>query len=240
MLKIRVKFGKYGSMKFLGHLDVMRYFQKALRRAQIDMSYSAGFSPHMIMSFASPLGLGLTSDGEYMDIEVQSFPGSAEMKDRLNAVMAEGIDVKSVRVLPEKAKGAMSIVAAADYRITIRDGHEKPEAIFGNLAQTLELFRSQPSVLVTKKTKKSEAEVDLLPMIYELRPDETCDDAIFMRLASGSVQNLKPELVMEALYHSLGLEPAAFDFQIHRYELYAETEEGSKNWIALEDMGEDQ
>ena len=67
-MKIRIKFRKYGIMKFIGHLDIMRYFQKAMRRAEVEISYSQGFSPHQIMSFASPLGIGLTSEGEYMDI----------------------------------------------------------------------------------------------------------------------------------------------------------------------------
>lgn len=69
-VNIRVRFRKYGVLKFIGHLDVMRYFQKAIRRADIDICYSEGYSPHMIMSFASPLGLGLESDGEYMDIRL--------------------------------------------------------------------------------------------------------------------------------------------------------------------------
>ena len=82
-MKIRIKFAKQGTMKFIGHLDVMRYFQKAMRRADVDIRYSEGFSPHQIMSFASPLGVGLTSVGEYMDIEVHSTDSSAEMERRL-------------------------------------------------------------------------------------------------------------------------------------------------------------
>ena len=69
-MKIRIKFRKYGNMKFIGHLDVMRYFQKAIRRADVGIRYSEGFSPHQIMSFAAPLGVGITSEGEYLDIEV--------------------------------------------------------------------------------------------------------------------------------------------------------------------------
>ena len=64
-MKIRIKFRKWGAMKFIGHLDMMRYFQKAVRRANIDICYSEGYSPHQIMSFAAPLGVGITSDGEY-------------------------------------------------------------------------------------------------------------------------------------------------------------------------------
>lgn len=59
-MKIRIKFSKQGAMKFIGHLDTMRYFQKAMRRADVDIRYSEGFSPHQIMSFAAPLGVGLT------------------------------------------------------------------------------------------------------------------------------------------------------------------------------------
>ena len=89
-MKIRIKFRKYGVMKFIGHLDIMRYFQKAMRRADIDICYSTGFSPHMIMSFAAPLGVGITSDGEYFDIEVNSTKSSAEAMKVLSDTMVEG------------------------------------------------------------------------------------------------------------------------------------------------------
>ena len=69
-MKARIKFRKYGSLRFIGHLDVMRFFQKVMRRADIPIAFSGGYSPHMIMSFANPLGIGLTSDGEYFDIEL--------------------------------------------------------------------------------------------------------------------------------------------------------------------------
>lgn len=124
-MKIRIKFRKQGIMKFIGHLDIMRYFQKAMRRAEIDICYSEGFSPHMIMSFAAPLGVGLTSDGEYLDIEIGQELSSQDAVRRLNAVMAEGIEVISFRKIPEgKASNAMSLVAAADYEVRFREGCE--------------------------------------------------------------------------------------------------------------------
>ena len=67
-------------MRFIGHLDVMRYFQKAIRRAEIDIAYSEGFSPHQMMSFAAPLGVGLESNGEYFDIVVRSHTTAEDMK----------------------------------------------------------------------------------------------------------------------------------------------------------------
>ena len=74
-MKARIKFRKYGSLRFIGHLDVMRFFQKVMRRADSPIAFSGGYSPHMIMSFANPLGIGLTSDGEYFDIEYREDKG---------------------------------------------------------------------------------------------------------------------------------------------------------------------
>ena len=82
-MKARIKFSKTGSMRFIGHLDVMRYFQKAFRRADIHMSYSQGFSPHQLMSFTSPLGIGLSSDAEYLDIVLEDSDESAVMVEKI-------------------------------------------------------------------------------------------------------------------------------------------------------------
>lgn len=84
-MKIRIKFSKQGAMKFIGHLDTMRYFQKAMRRADVDIRYSEGFSPHQIMSFAAPLGVGLTGSGElsgYRGVIHGLFCGDGEAAER--------------------------------------------------------------------------------------------------------------------------------------------------------------
>ena len=91
MLKARIKFRKYGAMKFIGHLDIMRFFQKVMRRADIPIAFSGGFSPHMIMSFANPLGVGVTSDGEYFDIELTEDIDMNAAVERMNQVMVEGM-----------------------------------------------------------------------------------------------------------------------------------------------------
>ncbi len=107
-VRLRVKFSKHGALRFIGHLDVMRYFQKAVRRAGIDIAYSTGFSPHQIMSFAAPLGVGLESNGEYMDIEVNTLTSSEGLTNALNAQMVDGIRVLEARLLPDHAGNAMA------------------------------------------------------------------------------------------------------------------------------------
>ena len=128
-MKVRIKFAKSGAMRFIGHLDVMRFFQKAIRRAGIDVAYSEGFSPHQIMSFAAPLGVGLTSNGEYLDIEVRSHAGAEDMKRRLEAVMVEGMEILSVTALEEGTRNAMASVAAAEYSVRFRQGYAPDKEI---------------------------------------------------------------------------------------------------------------
>ena len=231
-MNIRMKFKKHGCMKFIGHLDIMRYFQKAIRRADIDIAYSEGFSPHMIMSFAAPLGVGLTSEGEYVDLQVNSCASSKAAVDALNSVMVDGMEVVSFKLLPENVKNAMSSVAAADYFVKWREGYV-PE----NWEEKFNAFLQKEEMLIVKKTKRSEAEVDLKPMLYKT---ELRDGGIFMQVACGSVNNLKPELVMEAFAKDVGIKLAPFALEVCRLEVYADLgDETAKKLVPLEELGED-
>ena len=225
-MKARIKFRKNGVMKFIGHLDIMRYFQKAIRRAEIPIAFTSGYSPHMIMSFANPLGVGLTSDGEYFDIELTESIASKEAVRRLNEQMVDGMEIVSFVQIPDdkKSKG-MSIVAGADYLSSVKNG-SLPE----DLAEKLEAFYAQNEICVVKKTKKSEKEVDIRPMIYKL---ECRDGKIYMRVAAGSVQNLKPELVTEAFVRYLGMDAEKVTFTHHRLETFAESENTESKMILV-------
>ena len=116
-MKIRLRFSKQGQMKFIGHLDMVRYFQKVMRRSEVDVAYSEGFSPHQKMSFAAPLSVGVLSRGEYFDLEVNSTESSKVMLERINTQNVEGVEVLSYKLLPDDAKNAMSVVAGADYKV---------------------------------------------------------------------------------------------------------------------------
>ena len=218
-LKIRIKFSKTGAVKYIGHLDVMRYFQKLNRRAGIDVKYSSGFSPHQIMSFAAPLGVGLESIGEYVDIEVNSSMSTLESIKALNDASVEGIQVTGYVELPEGTANAMSSVAAADYRVYIKEQY-RPSIIANNktLKEKFDEFLARESIVVTKLSKKSEREVDLRPLIYKANIED--DGAIFMQLCTGSAENLKPELVLETFFKYIGEEMNPFALNICRLEVY--------------------
>ena len=231
-MKARIKFRKYGVMKFIGHLDVMRFFQKVMRRADIPIAFTGGFSPHMIMSFANPLGVGVTSDGEYFDIELTEAIDMQAAVARMNETVVEGIEiVNMVPISDDKKQTGMSIVAAADYLSSLKNG-EFPE----DWKKRAEDFMSQPSISIIKKTKKSEKEVDIKPMIYRF---EVRDDSVYMLVATGSVENLKPELVMQALCNFLNVNTESVSFAHHRLDVYANVgTEDEKNFVSLDQVQE--
>jgi len=233
-LKVRIKYTKSGSMKYIGHLDVMRFFQKAVKRAGLDIAYSQGFSPHQLMSFAAPLALGVTSEGEYFDAEFNSLVSSDEFVRRFNEQMVEGMAVNDVILLPDNAKNSMSIVAGSDYYVTILDRDENifsapKDNSISYEERKIKLLAAVPHLLekdtveVLRKTKKNEKIEDIKPGIFKLTVD---DDKIYMFLATGSEYNLKPESVIEALCKETGVEYNKFDYQVHRIETYMKNEAG--------------
>lgn len=234
-MKTRMRFAKTGSVKFIGHLDCMRFFQKAIRRAKLDVAYSNGYSPHQMMSFASPLGVGVTSIGEYIDVEFNSLPdmGTDELAAYLNRFMTEELFVTDIEIMPDTFKNSMSLLRAADYMIVEKEPGVFPE----NYREMWNCFIRQPEIVVTKKTKKSEKEMDIKPFILEhsFSLEEFSEavgqqyqelhcpyegNRLFLQLTSGSEVNLKPELVMDAFFNFCNRVPLPFLYQVHRLQMY--------------------
>ena len=218
-MKVRIKFSKEGPVRFIGHLDIMRYFQKAIRRAGIDIAYSTGFSPHQIMSFASPLSVGHESCGEYFDVELNSITDTEDIKMRLNRTMAEGIQILQVAVLDETEGNAMASVAAADYLISFRDSVFLPD----DWKEKLTAFYKKDKIPVIKKTKKGEREIDLKETIYQL---EIREDQVYMLLDAGSGSNMKPGFVLETFCTAENISLPEYPFRVRRLETYKRTGEG--------------
>lgn len=250
-MKARIKFRKYGIMRFIGHLDVMRYFQKAMRRAKIPIAFTGGYSPHMIMSFAQPLGVGVTSDGEYLDIELKEPIRSEDAVRQLNAVMVEGIDIVSFVQIPDDKKcSGMTIVAAAEYDVSFLKSAKSAykiisiEETFGQKSDCEKLvadFLAQDKIFVLKKSKKQEREIDIKPLIYQMKPNMK-ENKLHLFLAAGSEENLKPDLVMDTFFKFIGTTSEETPVHYHRLEVYAKNS-GDNNcgdtesFVSLESLG---
>ena len=216
-MRVRIKFTKEESVKFLGHLDILRTFQKFMNRAQVLMEYSEGFNPHQKMSFALPLGLGLTSKAEYVDAFIADGQDLNKVRDSLNKVSGIGFQFLIVKELKENAIKSMAAVKYADFTV------ETTDKIFTE--NEISDFLNQEEILAEKKSKSGIKTVDIKPMIIDLKP---YDKGLKLRLTAGSVNNLKPETLLIALYNFLGLEYQRNNCKIERAELLCE------NFIALE------
>lgn len=226
-MNVRIKFTKTGPLRFIGHLDVMRYFQKLNRRANIPIAYSEGFSPHQIMSFSQPLSLGAESLGEYADIVITEKISSEEAIKSLNEHTVDGISILSFKELPEKAANAMSAVTAARYKCSLRDNIIVPFDINNELSNLMK----QDEIKILKKTKKNEVLIDIKPLIYEFTFNGKYAEFL---LSSGSIDNLKPELIYKVIFDKYQIEFPERPLNIVRIDMYTGE---VNNFKSLDDIG---
>ncbi len=243
-ITVRFKFARKGPVRYLGHLDMLRYFQKAVMRSGIPAKYTEGFHPHQIMSFAYPLGVAMETDGDYMDLELTEEVSPEELSDALNAVMQEGIRICGAARLPEKAPNAMASVAAADYEIHVDGAHpEKLQDVLMtaavNLMKEEVLLLGKPQEDATssadhrkKGSKKEKKAKDIRPGILSLTAEER-EPVLRMRLLSGSALNVRPADVFSLLAERVPEEELCA-VRIIRKEIYGE-KDGA--FVPLLDMG---
>ena len=243
-LKLRIKFQKTGAIRYIGHLDVMRFFQKCLRRAEIDVCYTTGFSPHQILTFAAPLSVGLESYGEYMDVEVRSATNSADVVQRLNDASVPEIRIVSAKLLPEGAENAMASVAAARYFVTFVEG--RTPAVFckedDEIQEALLAFLSKDSIPYVKESKKGTREIDLKAGIFELSWNEE-KKGLEMLLDASSGENIKPAQVLDAFLAKWDEERIDNSLCITRLDVYTRkpgSEDGQTgSFLSMDEVGKD-
>ena len=224
-LKLRIKFSKFGNMKFVGHLDFMRFFQRLIRKCKIPIRYSTGFSPHQIMSFAAPLGIGAEGLGEYMDIEVEDTfcLGEADTIALLRSQLYEGVEILSVRRLPEDAKKAMTLLSSADFFVYCKGDLPLEETLL-RLQRALENWTAQKEIIVKKVKKEVTTFFDVKPFVFSLKASlREKNPGLFMHISQGSRNNIKPGMVLDSLAPFLPVEEFfSSPYTVCRLELYSE------------------
>ena len=167
----RVLFEKTGNAIFISHLDLMRLFQRAFKRAGLPLKHSQGFSPRPFVAIALPLSVGVESKCELLDFELdgESTPCD-EIARRLNAALVDGVVVREVYEEGKKIKhlAYLSCVVTLEYDRGIPNNAG---------AQIADLFRRE-SLTVTKKGKNGMTEQDIIPMIRKLDVVKTDDNTL--------------------------------------------------------------
>ena len=192
MYKVRLSFYKKGYAKFISHLDLMRMFQRIFRIADVDVTFSQGFNPHPKMSIAHPLPVGVTSNEEYLDIQVDSKPDYEELVNRINNAMPH--DIKIIRAW--EPIEPMNLLCLSKY--TVNFSLEKKIDYFQDYINAL---KKKEDIVIAKKTKKGTSNVDIKPWIksFDVISSDGINFTINMLLSTGEQANLKASSVLDAL-----------------------------------------
>lgn len=203
---MRVVFQKVGNLQYFSHLDLQRTWQRVLVRASIPMWYTQGFNPHSKIVFGVPLPVGSEGMEEMVDLRIDRAITCEEMKKQLNAELTQEMQVSDVYI----PTSSFSDIAWGTYEITL----STPGNAADHAAAIAALFvpGSKP-IIMTKRSKSGDKEIDILPLIHSLKATADCHGLVHIRamLRAGNTENLNPEYIIKAIRDRLGLLPESTD-----------------------------
>lgn len=199
-----VTWRKAGLLRFLGHLDVARTFDRAVRRARLPVVYSKGFSPRACIRFADALPLGAAGENELCVIELERPMPAADLEDLLSAQMPDGLDVTEVRILRGRRRGLFSHLSRAEYEVELAP---LPGVSVETFADAVRRVSHAGVLPIVRETKTRSREIDIKPHIYALhmsRPNaERPGICLHMSLGYGQDRLAKPTEVLGCISRQL-------------------------------------
>ncbi|WP_288634063.1 TIGR03936 family radical SAM-associated protein [Intestinibacter bartlettii] len=217
---IRVKYKKEDEMIFISHLDLQRLLQRAFRRAKINLSYSEGFNPHPKMSYGNALALGVESQGEYVDIEIEDDIEVKEFLERINEQLPDGIKFVKGQEIDPKTPSLSSTIVYGEYIFNI--DLEVPLSKEFVKSRVLNFVKSK-EIIITKKNKKGKkVEVDIRPMIRNFDLVSLDDNRVTFvsTIATGSKANLNINILIPQILDMLNLDMDPREVGVLRRDLY--------------------
>lgn len=209
--RLRVTFGRGEPLRFVSHLDLMRFWERAMRRAGIAVDYSEGFSPHPRIALGAPLPVGTTGAAELMDVVLSESLPPEEFVTRVRPQLPDGVTISDAREVPLNLASLQSQLRAADYRVTLTEGASAEQATAA-VARFLDL----ESLPWEQQREKEVKRYDLRPLVLTLAAQrEDGATMLTMRLDAGPGSTGRPDQVVAAL----GFPPPA---QVHRVALLLE------------------
>lgn len=208
MSKYVLKFTKEGYFRYTSHLDLLRFFKRSLKRANVKLVYSQGFNPHPKIGFAQPLSLGYESEYELLEYETAFPEDEKKMMRGLEVFMPEGLNLLELKEYKEPGKSLASMVTSAQYEIRIPLGEvlqgETAEYILSKCSD----FSKEDEIFALKKKKKGrEKELVSVNIAQMIRKLEFGIEGEFLKISAlldaGSDSNLSPELLISSLLEYL-------------------------------------
>ena len=197
-MRALIRFGKQPRLRFISHLDLQRFFQRAVNRTGLPIAYSQGFNPHPVMSFGSALALGWTSEYEVIDIKLSAPMGRKRTEEAVRAALPVDLPVLEVRMVDDRHAAPMSLVRMSDYIVQL-EGESAPAVV-----EQIPAFLEKAVVSAVKKTKSGEKEINARPLVLSL--EATGRKCFNTRLMLTESQSIKPEMLVSLLSGMAGAE----------------------------------
>lgn len=205
----RGTFRRSGALSYIGHLDLKSVFERALRRTDLPMLYSQGFNPRPMIVFALPLGVGINTDGDYIDVSMEVPVSPEEFMEQVNSKLPQGLEVISAVSIDEPKNSLMSVVSIAEYKV------EAP-----GISKYMKDIFAMEKIETTKKSKGKEVAVDIRPLLITIT-DISQEDCCKYMCYAGSTKNLRPDVLLKAISEILGYDKDLADNAIiTRQKLY--------------------
>jgi len=190
-MRLRLTFSKTDDMRYTGHLDLHRAWERTIRRAQLPLAYSQGFNPRPKINLAAALPLGFTSDCELIDIWLDDDLPESQVEAHLREASPPGIEIHQVAVVPNQGPKLPALVQSAEYIITLT----KPIEDLPSQIQTI----SELKILTRERHGKAYNLRPLIESIEEIDPAPDGDQRIRMVLAARSSATGRPDEVLRAI-----------------------------------------
>lgn len=226
--RLRGYFGKLGDMALVGHLDLVRLFDRAIRRAALPISFTGGFHPSPRISIAQALPLGATSSGEIIDFELTQAVDPAEFQERLSQELPSDIPIYNIVAVDLKAPAATQVLNKAEYLITV--GVTENAIAFLGQEWLMAIANSQTIWFEQVSKSGKRQQVNLRDRLFELSVNEQQATHAVIRYV-GSCRNDGTQLRPEHIIFMLEQVAPQQEFQllgIHRQQLILEQESFSK------------
>lgn len=202
-MRIIASFYKHDEVRFVSHLDMQRLFQRAFRRACLPLAYSKGFNPHPLLSFATALSVGYTSDSEYFDVVLSESMDQEEFIKKVNMVLPEGVRIQTAVDAGDFKTSLTVLMRSAEYEASLMFENEVSEQALKAVID--ELMNGE--IIVMKKTKGGIKSTDIRPMLMNIRITSIKENVVNLEIKGKLTAEggLPLELLFGAVYERLGI-----------------------------------
>ena len=192
--RLRITFGKAGTLKYTSNLDVAKIWERTLRRADLPILYSKGFNTRPRIQLAMPLPLGITSDCEILDVALRETIcfNEAALRRRLLRVAPAGLTIAAIEDVDLRESALHGRIISAEYRIRFYD-----ELSSDMMRRRVSELLAQESIIVERVRRRKRSVMDIRPLIIELTVDDQGD--LLAHLSVGDRGNLRPDHLLEQL-----------------------------------------